>query len=65
MQCNCLCEVKLPCQVLGRQASVTHRLHSLASLREVTRSSVRFDVAAEPTLGLRALESENNACLKP
>lgn len=61
MQCNCLCEVKLPCRVLGRQASATHRLHRLASLREATRSSVRFDVAAEPTPGLRAVASVDNA----
>lgn len=61
MQCNCLCEVKVPCRVLGRQASVTHRLRSLAPLREATRSAVRFDVAAEPPRGLRAVESVDNA----
>lgn len=61
MQCNCLCQANLPCQVLGRQASVTHRLRSLASLREATRSAARFDVAAEPPPGLWAVDSVDNA----
>lgn len=56
-----LCAFKLPCRVPGRQASVTHRLHSLTSLREATRSAVRFDVAAEPQHGLRAAGSVDNA----
>lgn len=54
MRNYCLCSAKLPQVNSGRQARVTHRLHSLASLREATRTTVRFDVTAEPPRGLRA-----------
>lgn len=56
-----LCGLKLPQGEIERQARVTHRLRSLAPLREATRAAVRFDVAAEPPCGLWAEESVDNA----
>lgn len=64
MRYSCLCAVKLPQRKCGRQACVTHRLHSLASLREATRAAVRFDVTAEPPRGLRAASPVDNAIHK-
>lgn len=61
MRYSCLCADKLPQRKWSRQAGVTHRLHSLASLREATRTPVRFDVNAEPPHGLRAAASVDNA----
>lgn len=61
MQCSCLCSHKLPQGNRDRQERVTHRLHSLASLREATRTAVRFDVTAEPPRGLRAAKPVDNA----
>lgn len=65
MRNYCLCSAKLPQVNSERQARVTHRLHSLASLREATRTAVRFDVTAEPPRGLRAAASVDNASPKP
>jgi len=61
MRNYCLCSAKLPQVNSGRQACVIHRLHGLASLREATRTAVRFDVTAEPPRGLRAAEPVDNA----
>lgn len=61
MRYSCLCADKLPQGKWSRQACVTHRLHSLASLREATRTAVRFDVTAEPPRGLRAVKPVDNA----
>lgn len=60
MRYCCLCANKLPQALWRRQAHVTHRLHSLAPLREATRTAVRFDVTAEPPHGLRAATSVDN-----
>lgn len=60
MQYSCLCKLKLPHRRPGRQVCVTHRLPSLAPLRGATRSAVRFDVAAEPPHGLRAVKPVDN-----
>ena len=61
LRISCLCNLTLPQGWIARQADVTHRRHSLAPLREATRSAVRFDVAAKPPHGLRAVQSVDNA----
>lgn len=61
MRYSCLCALKLPQGLGGSQAGVTHRLRSLASLREATRTAVRFVAGAEPPRGLRATQSVDNA----